>query len=161
MSRTLKEEIDFCFPRNDKGIGIPLNIDIDGTVIYHGYAVDEKDFKINGKSLEILKRWVEQYNCLINIYTTRDGEKLEEVIRLFQTHNVPFSSVVSTSDWQGRWTTSKKQYGFVIDDMSATKIFYDENGRPTVDWDWLVETFEPRLQHMFNLIQELNQEKKS
>lgn len=55
MSRGLKDEIRDCFPRNERGIAIPINLDFDGTVIYHGYDISGKDFILNGNCDEILK----------------------------------------------------------------------------------------------------------
>ena len=153
----LKKEIIICFPRNERGIAIPLNIDVDGTVIRHGYDFDEKEFIVNGNAPAILKRWVKEYNCAINIYTTRDGFKKEEAIRLFNNLDIPFDSFGGNPQ-QLRWTTSRKQYGFVIDDMSAVKVEYDINGRPYVDWDSIVEVFEPRLKHMKSLIDDITEE---
>lgn len=157
--RGFKDEIHDCFPRNERGVAIPMNIDIDGTVIYHGYDVDEKSFKINGKSVEILKRWAAEYNCAYNIYTTRDGKKLEEAVNIFKNNGIPYASIGGNPQ-QKKWTSSSKQFGFVIDDMSCTKIFYDENGRATVDWDFVVEVFEPRLKLMKSIIEEINKEEK-
>ena len=155
--RGFKEEIRDCFPRNKRGIAIPINVDIDGTIIYHGYDFNEQDFKINGKSVETLKRWADEYNCAYNIYTTRDGDKLQEAINIFEKNGIPFESIDGNPQ-QKKWTLSKKQFGFVIDDMSCTKIFYDENGRATVDWDFVVEVFEPRLKLMKKLITEIENE---
>lgn len=155
--RGFKDEIIDCFPRNDRGIAIPINIDIDGTVIKHGYDATESNFVVNGNAPEILKRWVDNYNCTINIYTTREGEKEDEAIRLFNRLGIPYHTI-GGNEQQKRWTTSKKQYGFVIDDMSAVKVDYDENGRAFVDWDSIVEVFEPRLQYMHELITEIEHE---
>lgn len=157
--RNFKDEIIDCFPRDVDGhIQIPLNIDIDGTVIKHGYDVDEDSFIINGNAPEILKRWVDEYNCAINIYTTRQGAKEDEAIRLFLKLGIPFESV-GGNEQQIRWTSSAKQYGFVIDDMSAVKVDYDENGRAFVDWDEIVNVFEPRLKYMKRLIDEIENDK--
>ena len=152
--RNFKDEIVDCFPRNSRGIAIPLNVDIDGTVIKHGYDLNEDDFIINGDAPEILKRWVKDYNCAINIYTTREGFKEDEAIRLFYSLDIPFETVGGNLQ-QERWTKSNKQYGFVIDDMSAVKVDYDENGRAYVDWDEIVRVFEPRLKYMKKLIDEI------
>ena len=153
-NRGFIDEIKDCFPRNERGIAIPINIDIDGTVIYHGYDVKEHDFRLNGDVVNILNRWVDDYNCHINIYTTRDGDKMDEVKRLFEKNNIPYHSIGGIEQ-QKKWTSSNKQYGFVIDDMSAAKVFYDENGRATVDWDNIVATFEPRLKYMSKLIKSI------
>ena len=155
--RTFKNEIIDCFPTNERGIAIPLNIDIDGTIILHGYDCSEEDFKINGDVAKILNRWVEKYNCTINIYTTREGEKLEEAKRIFERYGIPYHSVGGNQQ-QKRWTSSNKQYGFVIDDMSAVDVFYDENGRAFVNWESIVKVFEPRLEYMHKLIQEIENE---
>lgn len=157
--RGFKDEIIDCFPRNERGIAIPLNIDIDGTVIKHGYDLTEDKFIVNGNAPQILKRWVDDYNCTINIYTTREGKKEQEAINLFKSLDIPFETIGGNKQ-QERWTSSKKQYGFVIDDMSAVKVDYDENGRAYVDWDSIVEVFEPRLVHMHNLIKEIENEYK-
>ena len=135
--RFFKDEIRDCFPRNEKGVAIPINLDIDGTIIYHGYDVDENNFIINGNAPQILKRWYDEYNCVYNIYTTRDGKKLEEAVNIFNKYGIPYNSIGGNVQ-QKRWTNSNKQYGFVIDDMSCTKIFYDENGRATVEWNFVV-----------------------
>ena len=150
-------EINECFPRNKRGIAIPLNIDIDGTVIKHGYDMNEDSFIINGDAPQILRRWVNDYNCAINIYTTREGKKKDEVIKLFNSLNIPFETYGGNKQ-QERWTHSNKQYGFVIDDMSAVKVDYDENGRAFVDWNSIVSVFEPRLIYMHHLIQEIENE---
>lgn len=158
MSRNFKNEIFDCFPRNERGIAIPINLDFDGTVIYHGYDINGENFKMNENCCEVLQRWVNDYNCQINLYTTRHGEKEWEAIKFCRDNNVPIHTINNTSVWQSKWSNSSKQYGFVIDDMSSAKIFYDENGRATVDWKWLEENFEPRLKHMKFLIDELHKE---
>lgn len=156
--RGFKDEIRDCFPRNKNGIAIPINIDFDGTLVYHGYDAKEDDFKTNGRGLDILKRWINDYNCKVNIYTTREGEKLMEALRFCQKNDLKYSSINRTLPWQRKWSESSKQYGFVIDDMSCCKIFYDENGRATVDWEWVEENFEPRLKHMKEIIEEIEYE---
>lgn len=158
MNRTFKDEIRDCFPRDNEGkIMIPLNVDMDATLIYHGYD-REGDFKVNGRSVEILKRWIKEYNCYVVIFTTRDGNKLQEVIDFYNKYDIPFHAIHKNQQ-QEKWTTSSKSYGFMIDDLDACcPVFYDENGRATVNWEDVEHIFEPRLQFMKAKINEVEKE---
>lgn len=149
-----KGEIVECFPKVNGHIAIPLKIDFDGTITYHCYDCPIQNMEVNGKAIEILKKWSEKYNLYIILYTTRDGKKLNEAIEFLNKNDIVVNDVNENTQ-QEKWTTSKKIYGFLIDDMSTTKIFYDENDRATVDWDWIDETFTPRLDRMQKIINEI------
>lgn len=152
-----KGEIDECFPRVNGHISIPLKIDFDGTIAYHCYECPVQYMEINGRAIEILKKWSEKYNLYIILYTTRDGKKLNEAIDFLNKNGIGINCI-NENEQQSMWTKSNKIYGFLIDDMSTTKVFYDEKDRATVDWDWIDETFTPRLDRMQNIINEIESE---
>ena len=155
-----KGEIDECFPRVNDHIAIPIKIDFDGTIAYHCYECPIQYMEINGRAIEVLKKWSENYNLYIILYTTRDGKKLKEAVDFLNQHGIGVNAV-NDNPLQKEWTTSNKIYGFLIDDMSTTKVFYDAKDRATVDWDWVDETFTPRLERMKKFIDEIESETKN
>lgn len=122
---------------------LTIALDFDCTVIESSYPNIGKTLP---NCVETLKRWINDYNVGLILYTMRDGKKLEDAIEWFKINEIPLIGI-QTHPTQNQWTTSPKCHAnFCIDDRNiGTKLIYDSNGYPCVDWMWIEENFEPIL----------------
>lgn len=123
---------------------IPISVDFDSTVVISQYPNIGKD---NGNCVAILKRWVEQYNVGIILYTMRDGKQLEEAVNWFNERNIPLYGVQYEPN-QHTWCSSNKCWSiFSIDDhnVGVPLINDEESDKLCVDWEKVNELLEPIL----------------
>lgn len=141
-NRHLNEEINDCFSANENGFIIPINLDFDGCCVEHCFPYVGKT---NGNVVEILQRWIAKYNVGLILNTSRSSKHLDDAIEWFEKNNICLWAI-GKNPTQDSWTDSNKSYGFYIDDMCAGIPLIEEEGkRDRVDWDRLVEIFEPKL----------------
>lgn len=126
---------------------IPISVDFDSTVVISQYPNIGMD---NGNVVSILKRWIEEYNVGIILYTMRDGKSLEEAVNWFKEREIPLYGI-GENPTQHNWTTSRKCYSiFCIDDhnIGVPLINDKENGKLYVDWDKVNDIVEPMLKEI-------------
>lgn len=142
--RELKDEISDCFPKSTNGFKIPINLDFDGCCVYHDFPYVGKD---NEYCVEIIKKWIDCYNVVIILNTSRPSYLLKPAIEWFQERGIELWAIGKNPKQD--WTDSPKSYGYYVDDMCAgIPLIYDDNGRARVDWKKLDEVFTPFLKKL-------------
>lgn len=142
-----REMNDICEKKKEKHI-IPICVDFDGTCVVHKYPFVGKT---NGNVVEILKRWIKEYNVGIILDTMRGDDTIDAAIKWFNDNEIPLYGI-GKHPTQNTWTTSNKAYApFSIDDRNVgVPLIQEDYERPRVDWDKIVEIFEPILKKLNN-----------
>ena len=124
---------------------IPICVDFDGTLVEHEYP---NIGKTNGNCIEILNKWINEYNCLIILDTMRSDEFMDEALKWCEENGLSIYGA-GINPTQKAWTNSNKAYGmFSVDDRNiGCPLLYDKR-RPRVDWDKVNEIFEPILKKL-------------
>lgn len=140
-----KEMNDICELKYNRRI-IPILVDFDSTVVYGHYPYVGDD---NEHCVDIMKRWIKEYNVGFILNTMRSDEELDDAIKWFNDRNIPLYGV-GKHPTQEEWTTSNKAYGiFSIDDINVgTPLIYEEDERPRVDWLKVDEIMTPVLESL-------------
>lgn len=130
---------------NDKII--PISVDFDSTVVISKFPNVGVE---NGNCVDILKRWIKEFNVGIILCTMRDGKYLEEAVNWFKERDIPLYGI-GKHPTQHLWTTSDKCWSiFSIDDHNVgIPLINDENsGKLCVDWEMTNYILEPILQEI-------------
>ena len=135
-----------------------IAVDFDGTVVTHDFPEVGKDIG----AVPVLKDLVNAGHKII-LFTMRshgnpaiqkgygqdrkgsilDTDVLDDAINWFKANDIPLFGI-NENPTQKSWTNSPKVYAHVIIDDTAcgAPVFYDDNGRPYIDWkrvrEWLV-----------------------
>lgn len=142
-NRNLKDEINDCFPKDENGLKIPINLDFDGCCVHHNFPYIGKE---NEHCVETLKKWIDKYNVGIILNTSRPSYLVPPVLKWFEERDIKIWAV-GKNPTQDEWTNSPKSYGYYIDDMCVgIPLLYDSAGRARVDWKKLDEIFTPFLE---------------
>ena len=121
---------------------VTIGIDFDGTVVHWDYPYVGKT---NGRCVEILKRWCNEYNVGLILDTMRHGKELEDAINWFTDNDIPLFGV-GKHPTQETWTTSNKCHCSIhIDDRNLGCPLKNDETIPYVDWDKVEELMEPTL----------------
>lgn len=149
MSEAEKEEL-LQIKKDSKKVVIPITIDFDGTVVHHAYPRIGKE---NEHCVEIMKRWIEEYNVGFILNTMRSGALLMEAVKWFNDREIPLYGI-GTNPSQKNWTDSPKAYGyFSIDDINVGCPLIEKDGeRPRVDWMKIKTLLEPKLKQIHILM---------
>lgn len=144
-----KREIRDLSELNENGkYIIPICVDFDGTCVINNYAFIGKD---NKYCVEVLQKWVNNYNVGIVLDTMRDGKLLYDAVNWFKERNIPLYGINSHPN-QHLWKdTSNKSYGiFSVDDRNLFQplIFDKESNRARVDWKLTDEIMTPILEKL-------------
>ena len=122
---------------------ITIALDFDCTVIESSYPNVGKSLPL---CVDTLRRWIRDYNVGLILCTMRDGKELEDAIKWFNDNHILLYGI-QKHPTQETWTTSPKCHcSACIDDRNVgTKLKLDDNGVPCVDWQWIINVFEPTL----------------
>ena len=124
-----------------------IALDFDGTVVKHEYPYIGEE---NKPCVDVLKRWIEDFNIGIILDTMRSGKELEEALKWFEERDIPLYGV-GKHPTQHKWTKSPKAYAqFSIDDRNlGCPLKVDKNGkRPYVDWKEIDNMLTPLLEKL-------------
>lgn len=149
FERTVFERTAFDNQMNGGKAKITIALDFDCTVIECSYPNVGKSLPL---CVETLRRWVNDYNVGLILCTMRDGKELEDAIKWFSDNQILLYGI-QKHPTQENWTTSPKCHcSACIDDRNVgTKLKLDSNGVPCVDWQWLINEFEPTLKTLNKL----------
>lgn len=126
---------------------VKIAIDFDGTVVEHRYP---QIGKTNDNCVEILKKWVDNYDVHLILSTMRCDDELNDAIEWFKERDIPLYGI-QKDPTQETWTSSPKCNAmFCIDDRNVgTPLKKDSGGvRYMVDWKKLNKMFEPTLKSL-------------
>lgn len=82
------------FECTDKKYIIPINLDFDGTVVTNCYP---KVGDENEHCVDILKKWIDEYNVGLIIHTMRANKELDDAIKWFEERNIKLWGVQKKS----------------------------------------------------------------
>ncbi len=105
-------------------------IDFDGTIVEH-------DYPGVGQLLPGAIEWLrafQEHGVKLILFTMRSEEKLQQAIRLLNSHGLEFWAYNENPDQD--WTNSPKVHADVyVDDRAlGCPTMLDSKGRPCVDW---------------------------
>ena len=124
-----------------------IALDFDGTVVENEWPNIGKE---NPHCVEILKRWIKDYNVGIVLHTMRDGKLLDNAINWFKERGIELYGLnihPEQTDWD--YTSHKAYAQFCIDDRNVgTPLILTNKSRPVVDWLKIDEIMSPILSEL-------------
>ena len=122
-------------------------IDFDGTVVSNAFP---KIGEENKPVVEVLKKWIHEYNVGIILDTMRSGEYLEAAVEWFKERGIELYGI-GKHPTQETWTTTNKVYAQIsIDDrnLGVPLIFGKNDKRARVDWKKVDKMLTPVLKRL-------------